>query len=195
MEDGSTTLAFFALLTKVLKLSGNEGQHVGLLSDLIDRVKQAPRRWDRMVATRSTHCSCAFGSRACHVALSGVLRHACLCRGVGAERFLSTAPFRRLADSEGPGACCVILLLGPICAHRCVLLCCCRVFHFGREKYNSGARDYILSGLLELLNSLLLSLPGARANVGSDGGSALVSYLMDDVLFHKHTDPGTGHRG
>jgi hypothetical protein len=47
VEDGSTTLAFFALLTKVLKLSGNEGQHVGLLSDLIDRVKQAPRRWDR----------------------------------------------------------------------------------------------------------------------------------------------------
>ena len=44
VEDGSTTLAFFALLTKVLKLSGNEGQHVGLLSDLIDRVKQAPRR-------------------------------------------------------------------------------------------------------------------------------------------------------
>jgi hypothetical protein len=69
------------------------------------------------------------------------------------------------------------------------------VFHFGREKYNSGARDYILSGLLELLNSLLLSLPGARANVGSDGGSALVSYLMDDVLFHKHTDPGTGNWG
>jgi hypothetical protein len=51
VEDGSTTLAFFALLTKVLKLSGNEGQHVGLLSDLIDRVKQAPRRWDRVGRT------------------------------------------------------------------------------------------------------------------------------------------------
>ena len=90
-------------------------------------------------------------------------------------------------------------MMSVCCWTRYVLItvysCAAAMPGFGREKYNSGARDYILSGLLELLNSLLLSLPGARANVGSDGGSALVSYLMDDVLFHKHTDPGTGYRG
>ena len=55
---------------------------------------------------------------------------------------------------------------------------------------SSAARDYILGGLLELLNSVLVSHPLARATAGDPSGGNLVAYILHDVLFHKHRSPG-----
>ena len=54
LEDAASSLSFFTLLTKVLKLSHDEQRHVKLLNDLIVRVKESPRR----CVHRSVGCCC-----------------------------------------------------------------------------------------------------------------------------------------
>lgn len=58
-----------------------------------------------------------------------------------------------------------------------------------REKYSSAARDYILYGLLDTVNSVLTSHPALKTH-GGGGSDSLVSFLFDEALFRRPASPG-----
>ena len=64
LEDASSSLSFFALLTKVLKLSQDEQRHVRLLQDLTTRVKDSPcREKYRFASADAVVCSSVSSQR------------------------------------------------------------------------------------------------------------------------------------